>query len=490
MGHQAVPPSDESAAITAGAIGEEDERRQRARHEWERQADGEFAGRGLIEVSARRSDLETQLIEGRTEREAVAVGGGDHVGQRCGRGTEALWQGSESVGERLASLGAADDLRERLADDGFVRVGEFANRLERGESRSHAQHEEVHRVGEHALDVAAATSVGADRSEASRHHDRRTGGTDSEGTDREHTERGAEQSGADRPSAPMMPRCRRRVLARDPAVRTGRGGPGDRADRDRSDRRSERSQCRVDRRSDGHHGFPTMRCIHHQPICIEGQTGPDAERSDRRGHDRSDVVVGRDEHGQHQQRHRRHHVRRQPCLCRLCRPFVEVGRSLAEQHGGLVDRSCRRPADPTRRGDHAEGQAQVSATSVDTGDRVGDRGAAVDRQSQRGGRPVGGGIGRDHRDRIAQGRARSETAGDVVAPGGDATRTRGAASGVSTSPHAEGSCRLRRTAARGRGGSALSRPQRHGRDHDRDGNAHGRDHGLDRLDRSSSPPLE
>ena len=62
-GHQAVPPSDESAAITAGAIARRTNDGKRARHERERQAYRKLAGLGLVEAPAGCAGLGGQLIE-------------------------------------------------------------------------------------------------------------------------------------------------------------------------------------------------------------------------------------------------------------------------------------------------------------------------------------------------------------------------------------------------------------------------------------------
>ena len=93
--------SDESAAINAGAIREEDERGERADHEWERQPDGEPSCVGLVEAPPCRPHVERERLQHRPDRHAVPIGAGDQIGERPPPATQAFRQRLHGLGRTV-----------------------------------------------------------------------------------------------------------------------------------------------------------------------------------------------------------------------------------------------------------------------------------------------------------------------------------------------------------------------------------------------------
>ena len=88
----------------------------------------------MFEPATAGPDLVGELIEHRPERKAVAIAGGDHVGEAAGPCTEVLGERGQCIGEGPAPLGSSHDLGERTADRRLVERGEVADPLDRGES--------------------------------------------------------------------------------------------------------------------------------------------------------------------------------------------------------------------------------------------------------------------------------------------------------------------------------------------------------------------
>ena len=123
--HGSGVPQRRDGPQQCGDDGEQHERRQGAHHEREGQLDRQRARLALGPAPALAADVVGQAIEHRTQRQAVAVGGGEGVDEGRRLVTERIGEREQRVGESLATVQAVLDLVEYRAQTwGCMRSGD------------------------------------------------------------------------------------------------------------------------------------------------------------------------------------------------------------------------------------------------------------------------------------------------------------------------------------------------------------------------------